>query len=125
MVAGICVQSEKFLDEIPFLTDSKKLSEKRRNDIFHQIFEMEKEGILEQKIIIQSAEIIDTIGICEANRRAMQEIISFFEKKFSNISVKIDGSDNFFFEKLEDFGYTYAIKKSQKQKSKGNGAETL
>ena len=81
VVAG-CVVLPKDID-ILFLNDSKKLSEKKREELFIEI----KEKALAYGIGIVSEKIIDEINILEATHLAMKEAIKnaqdMFLKKYN------------------------------------------
>lgn len=80
----------------PFLTDSKKLSEKKRNELFPWIKKNCKYGIG-----LASAKEIDTIGILEATKLAMNRAIKQLEEKQKPDSLIIDGINW----KRKDFNY--------------------
>ncbi len=83
-LAGCVVAACVVLDpesEILYLNDSKKLSEKRRNELFVEI----KEKAISYGIGIVSESIIDKINILNASKRAM---ILAYEKCLKNIEQK-------------------------------------
>lgn len=82
VVAGVSVISEKIFQKIPELNDSKKLSEKQREEIFTKIFDMKNNGEIDFCIIEKTAEEIDEKGIRECNRLAMQEVIYRLSENF-------------------------------------------
>ncbi len=115
VVAGVSVFDEKIFEKIPALNDSKKLSEKQRENIFQKLFEMKNSGEIDFCIMEKSAEEIDEKGIRECNRLAMQKIIQTLSQDFfKKFLVKIDGADNFSFEKIQA-QYIFAKKKSRKK----------
>lgn len=61
VVGGVAILDEKFLFEIPELTDSKKISEKNREKIFEKLLEAEKLAKIQIFTEFQSTEIIDKI----------------------------------------------------------------
>lgn len=77
VVAACCVLPKDF--ELPGLTDSKKLSEKKREQFFPYI----KEHAVAYGIGIVSAERIDEINIYQASREAMMLAIEEVRKKVS------------------------------------------
>lgn len=92
----------------PILNDSKKLSPKNREKIFALITESIKQGLCFGWVGIVSSEIIDQVGIREANRLAMEEALRQVRVQIGDSfqKVKIDGRDNYRFidiaeEKLE------------------------
>lgn len=68
------------------LTDSKKLSEKKRNEFFKYI----KEHALACEVGIVGPEIIDEVNIYEATKLAMKEAISKVMEKINLEHVLID-----------------------------------
>lgn len=84
VVAACCVLPEDFVLE--GLTDSKKLSEKKR-DLF---FEYIKEHALAYGIGIIDSEVIDQVNIYEATKLAMKEAIEQVRKQVPLEHVLID-----------------------------------
>ncbi len=84
VVAGACILDRN--EEILFLNDSKKLSEKRRETLFPEI--MEK--AVAYGIGIAGPELVDEINILQATYRAMREAVSMcsymLEKKTGTVS---------------------------------------
>ena len=80
----------------PYLTDSKKLTEKRRNELFPWIKQNCKYGIG-----FASSKEIDSIGILNATKLAMNRAITELESKQKPHSLIIDGINW----KQEDFKY--------------------
>lgn len=80
----------------PFLTDSKKLSEKKRNELYPWIKQNCKYGIG-----MASSKEIDAIGILEATKLAMNRAIQELEKSKKPDSLIIDGINW----KQKDFTY--------------------
>lgn len=68
------------------LTDSKKLSEKKRNEYYKYI----KEHAIACEVGIKGPEIIDEVNIYEATKLAMQEAIEKVNKKVKLEHVLID-----------------------------------
>lgn len=128
-VAGVAVYEENIFTKIPLLNDSKKISEKNRENIFEELKNLENAGEIQIFHIFKSASEIDNLGIRNANFLAMSEIIEqFLEKNYKNLEkekffIKIDGSDNFIFDekifqkfwKKYDIEYIFAKKKSRKK----------
>lgn len=84
VVAACCVLPKDFVLE--GLTDSKKLSEKKRNMFFEYI----KEHAISYGIGIISPEIIDEVNIYEATKLAMIEAINQVKEKINLEHVLID-----------------------------------
>ncbi len=72
--------------------DSKKLSEKVREDIFERTRELEKASALQFAVSTSSAAYIDTYGIVPAIKRALTEALSRFEIEPKDCRVLLDGS---------------------------------
>ncbi len=100
------------------LNDSKKLTEKKRNELFEQLIQMslplkskgvpEGGGILEPKIFfwvgVVDNFIIDDINIKQANKEAMRRSLIELLRKIDNEkinSVVIDWNDNYKFDELK------------------------
>jgi ribonuclease HII len=62
------------------LRDSKKMSPSQREKTYGDILQLAKRGKLVYGIWIISNSIIDTVGICEANRLAMKEALLQVQK---------------------------------------------
>lgn len=94
------------------LNDSKKLSPKKREEIFDMIQESMKIGTCFGGIGVVSSEIIDQVGIREANRlamqKALQQVLSQIGDNFE--SIKIDGRDNYSFENINQKKLEYIIR---------------
>lgn len=87
VVAGACILNRN--EEILFLNDSKKLSEKRREALFPEI--MEKS--VAYGIGIAGPETVDEINILQATYKAMREAISMCSYSLSKkmgIEIKPD-----------------------------------
>lgn len=78
------------------LRDSKKMTEKEREKTYDEIISLAQAWKLSYWIGIVSHAIIDTVGIREANRLAMEEALSKIKKE--GIHVLIDGRDNYSFD---------------------------
>ncbi len=72
--------------------DSKKLSEKVREEIFERTRELEKTSALRFSVSTSSAAYIDTYGIVPAIKRALAEALSRFEVAPADCRVLLDGS---------------------------------
>ena len=70
VVAGACILPKEC--EILYLNDSKKLSEKRREELYPEI----QEKAVSWSVGIQGPEVIDEINILQATYRAMQQAIA-------------------------------------------------
>ena len=80
------------------LNDSKKIKEKERENIFEEIVNFEKRGLLFYGIASVSAEIIDRINIREATKLAMKNAYENLVEKYGEIvgfsvnNVIVDGN---------------------------------
>lgn len=84
VVAGCCILDPEV--KILGLDDSKKLSEKKREEIFVQI----KEKALAWTVCEVSAEVIDQINILEATKKAMRTCVEEISKKLRPDLLLID-----------------------------------
>jgi ribonuclease HII len=90
---------------VSLVNDSKKLTVKKREELYSKIIELSGEGKLFFWLWVVDNFVIDEINIRQANREAMRRAIVEIKRKipddFSEISVVIDGRDNYEFEELE------------------------
>lgn len=80
--------------------DSKALTEKQREVLFSEIVDRAQKGELLYGVGLTEATEIDTLGIREATRRAMQSAIDQILPRLDTQSIHsivIDGRDNFSF----------------------------
>ena len=95
--------SKQFLKK---LNDSKKLTEKKRNELFEQLIEFskwKKPKIFFWVWVVDNF-LIDEINIKQANREAMRRALIELLRKIDNdkiSSVEIDWNDNYSFEELK------------------------
>lgn len=75
----------------PLLTDSKKLTEKRRETIFENALELQKEGQLRFAIQYQSSEVIDNVGIEKAITSALHGTLVDLKLTKENVHIFLDG----------------------------------
>lgn len=113
MVAGACAlrKGAKYPFS-PLLDDSKKLSPKKRKEIFAMIQESMEAGHCFGGVGIIGSDIIDRVGIREANRLAMQEAISQIIDQIGEDFplIKIDGRDNYAFEQVDAEKIQYIVR---------------
>jgi ribonuclease HII len=115
VIAGWCLEvgkADKIYTTLIGLTDSKALRESERETLFEKI------RLMPHHIVEQSAEVIDTIWIREANRQGMEQIIEYFLWNIQaddSLTVWIDGCDNYEFHLSESPSYTFARKSNQKK----------
>jgi ribonuclease HII len=88
------IRSFKWLIEnkFPALKDSKKLSEKQREQWFDQINQWKKEGILEFANTMTSASVIDKEGISQVIKKSVAKLLKKLGKDPENTRVILDGS---------------------------------
>ena len=103
VVACACAFDEKdpaIQNLLPFLQDSKKLSETKREYAYKRLIDAEKRGIISFWIGQADATVIDSINIKQANRQAMLEALSHLWKwnKVNAEKIQVDGNDNYRFD---------------------------
>lgn len=95
---------EKFLKK---LNDSKKLSEKKREELFDEIIKYSWEAKIFFWVWVVDNFLIDQINIRQANKEAMRRsLVEILRKinepiKSKKVEVFVDGKDNYIFEELE------------------------
>ena len=72
--------------------DSKKLSEKKREEIFEILETRAKTGDIKYKVEFESAEVIDEEGIAVAVRRALWRGVNVLAPDSALVHVSLDGS---------------------------------
>ncbi|MDD5377215.1 MAG: ribonuclease HII [Candidatus Gracilibacteria bacterium] len=113
VVAGACaLRTGMKYDFSPLLDDSKKLSPKKRREIFRMLQDSMEQGLCFGGVGIIGPEIIDQVGIREANRLAMQEALKqVFARIGDNFGlIRIDGRDNYRFENIEQGKIKYIVR---------------
>lgn len=104
---ALCFNPRNLPDKnfIERINDSKKLSEKKREELYYELIEMSrwKKPKVFFGIWIVDNFIIDEINIRQANREAMRRSILELSRKinFKSIEVLIDWRDNYDFEELK------------------------
>lgn len=87
----------------------------KREQVFHEIDRLVHMGRCHYAFAYRDAEIIDAVGIREANRQCMQDILvsllQFLDPN-DRITVYIDGCDNYVFDLGELVSYTFERKKN-------------
>lgn len=87
------------------VNDSKKLSEKKRELLYDNLIDLAEKGKLFFGVWMVDNFYIDEHNIRQANREAMRRSIIEIKRKipedFENISVVIDGKDNYEFSELD------------------------
>jgi ribonuclease HII len=95
------------------INDSKKIQEKNRENLFSDIERIMGYGWCRYTFSYRDAEVIDSIGIREANRQCMEEVIIWllqYIEEEEEIHIHIDGCDNYIFG-VDNFEYIFAKKK--------------
>lgn len=90
-VGVACVPVGFNWEQIPGVNDSKKLTEKKREEIFVIAQRLHKEGKLQVEVVMVSAKTIDTIRIVASITKAMQKALSKIEVAPKEVFVKLDG----------------------------------
>lgn len=85
VVAGVVLK-----EEIKHLDDSKKISEKKREELFEQIIKKSN-----YHIVFSSAKQIDEKGISFCLKNSILEIINNIKDTYTNIEFLIDGNTSF------------------------------
>ena len=75
----------------PLLTDSKKLSEKRREEIFDIALGLQTKGLLRFAVQYQSPQAIDEIGIEDSIGRALRGTLADLKLAEANVHIFLDG----------------------------------
>ena len=107
------------LDSIEGLNDSKLLKEAKREKIFQEIEMMSHKNQCYYEYALRDADIIDSVGIREANRLCMQDIIVSLLRHLDEadkVEIFIDGCDNYRFDILgREIGYDFRKLSPSKQ----------
>ncbi len=74
------------------LKDSKKLSEKRREEIFEQMKVLKKEGALDFSVALVPHTIIDSRGISHAIREGIKGVLQKLKAEPKTVKIFLDGS---------------------------------
>jgi ribonuclease HII len=95
-VGVACVPKNFNWSQIPGVNDSKKLSEKKREEIFKIAQRLKKEGKLDYAVVMISAKVIDSIGIVPAVSKAMKSALNAIANSkstlgFAECRVLLDG----------------------------------
>jgi len=90
-VCAAMVETSFDFSVFPYLNDSKKLSEKRREAIFDIAFSLQHEGALRFAVHYESAGVIDSMGIEGAIKRALGGALASIETSPSHAQVFLDG----------------------------------
>jgi ribonuclease HII len=105
------------LDSLDGLDDSKSLTEQKREKLFAEIERMQHRNECQYAFSYRDADIIDSIGIREANRQCMQDVLLSllqFTDEQDSMEIFIDGCDNYQFD-IWEFEYLFARKKRKEK----------
>lgn len=91
-VGAVLVPIDFDWKRIEGVRDSKKLSEKKREELFARAQELQSSSTLRYAVATSSAKYIDTYGIVPAIKRALAEALSHFEVEAHECRVVLDGS---------------------------------
>ncbi len=93
-VGVACVSDDFNWELLPGVTDSKRLTQKRREAIHRKAQQLKKDGLLTFAVASVSASSIDTVGIVSAVQRAMDRALRTIEHedmKYEEILIRLDG----------------------------------
>lgn len=94
MVGAFCVavvESEKVLRELDGITDSKKLTEKRREEYTKKIKDLKNQGLVDVAVSGVSAKFINTKGIVPAIQSALSSSLKKMNLDPNEVFVYLDG----------------------------------
>ncbi|MAZ29725.1 ribonuclease HII [bacterium] len=86
-VGVACVPAGFAWRQLPGVTDSKQLTEAKREEIFKRARELQQAGALRYEVSLVSAKVIDRIGIVPAINLAMDRALQRLTTKKQNTSV--------------------------------------
>ncbi len=113
VVAAVCALKQGIeYSFLSLLDDSKKLSPKKRELVFAMINESIKKWNCFGGVGVISSDIIDQVGIREANRLAMDEALRQVLSQIGDAYrlIKIDGRDNYKFQGIEPGKIQYIVR---------------
>ncbi|MBX2866997.1 ribonuclease HII [Candidatus Kaiserbacteria bacterium] len=90
-VGVACVFHDFDWSLLPGVTDSKKLSEKRREEIFIRAKKLKRDGVLDYRVAMVHANSIDTRGINPCIRSAIQRAFRGLNLDPKETDVRLDG----------------------------------
>lgn len=92
VAVGIAVVPGKFdWSKLPGVNDSKKLTEKKREEIFKAAQRLKAAGQLDYAVSMVAAKVIDKTGIVPSINLAMERALRSLELEPNDCSVKLDG----------------------------------
>jgi ribonuclease HII len=90
-VGVVVVPGDFDWSKLPGVTDSKKLSEKKREEIFVAATALKQAGELEYRVAFMSAKNIDTIGIVPSIKKALAGCLETLAVDAEAAHIKLDG----------------------------------
>jgi ribonuclease HII len=92
VAVGVAAVPEDFdWNQLPGVTDSKRLSPKQRAILFQQAKTLQQTGQLHFAVSMVSAKVIDRIGIVSAIQLAMKRALERLNADPATVFVKLDG----------------------------------
>ncbi len=94
VAVGVVAVPEGFdvVREFPGVADSKKLSEKKREEVFEMLQARVAKGDVRYRVELESAETIDQQGIAMAVRRALARGVGALAPDSAEVQVLLDGA---------------------------------
>ena len=77
---------------LPYVNDSKLLTERKRKAVFMEAFELQRKKMLWYTVSMVSAPIIDRVGIVPSIRLAIKRGLDRLQLNPEHVEVKLDGS---------------------------------
>jgi ribonuclease HII len=90
-VGAVCVATDFNWDMFPGLTDSKQLSEKKREELFYIARDMQNENLLRFAVAQVGPGVIDRLGITKAIAIGVKRSLGRLEVQPEETVVKLDG----------------------------------
>ena len=72
--------------------DSKKMTEKSRDELFVRMRQLQKQGLLKYAVSFSAASIIDSRGIVPAVRSALSRCLTKLDAKPNECEIRLDGN---------------------------------
>jgi ribonuclease HII len=82
---------ERFPKELKGIKDSKKISEKKREEWYAKILEFKKEEKCDFRVVYKSAKYIDKWGISNAIKEAIKSALTLLPLNSKKVTVLLDG----------------------------------
>lgn len=102
VAVGVAAVRDAFdWQQLPGVTDSKQLTEAKRETIYTQAQQLQRAGVLHYEVAMVSAKVIDRVGIVAAINLAMQRALARLESKPHILSFKRKDGEVSFSVKLD------------------------